>query len=153
MLIVIGSNINKLPKHTAHASSLNGGSGSRALLADPPGSRNAPRLTPGAKGKWYTPEKYDKRPSGARKRHYHGQYNREKGSSTMRNLMPGAQELLGLAKGVTEGIYENDQSTYKVRETLEEEKLFSVHDSVRLLIEGLENKQPKVVETVDEEAT
>ena len=54
---------------------------------------------------------------------------------------------------MTEGIYENDQSTYTVRERREEEKLFDVNNSVKNLIEGLEKKNTILVENVDEKAT
>ena len=75
------------------------------------------------------------------------------GKNTLTNVFPGAKELRTLARGITEGIYENNQSTYKVREKLEEEKLFDVNDSIRNLIEGLEKKQTILVETVDEKTT
>jgi len=56
--------------------------------------------------------------------------------------MPGARDISSLAKmnGLSTGIYENDQSTYKVREQTEEDKLFEINDSIRVLLEGLENK-------------
>ena len=115
-----------------------------ALLAVPPGSRNSPTvksLQPQAKGKKHFPKKFDNRPDGARTRSYASKYSREKSSATMRNIMPGG-EMGTLAKmnGLSTGIYENDQSTYKVREQTEEDKLFEINDSIRVLLEGLESK-------------
>jgi len=115
-----------------------------ALLAVPPGSRNSPTaksLEPQAKGKRYHPKKFDNRPDGARTRSYASKYSKEKSSSTTRNVVPGA-EIGTLAKmnGLSTGIYENDQSTYKMREQTEENKLFEINDSIRVLLEGLESK-------------
>ena len=115
-----------------------------ALLAVPPGSRNSPTvksLEPQAKGKRYHPKKFDNRPDGARSRSYASKYSKEKSSATTRNVMPGA-EINTLAKmnGLSTGIYENDQSTYKMREQTEEDKLFKINDSIRVLLEGLDNK-------------
>ena len=117
------------------------------LLAVPPGSRNAPRLTPGAKGKVYHPVKVDRRPSGARLRSTRSQYASEKGSSTMRNILPGyADGLKSLGQGfvpTSEGIYEEEQSIYSLREEKEEAKLFQLNNSIRRLLEGLESTQTK----------
>ena len=140
-----------------------GGGGDSPLLAIPPGSRNAPTLkptkrkegylTPGSKGKRHIPDAYDKRGAGARHTHQLSLGGQSVGKNTKTNIFPGVKELGTLARGITEGIYENDQSTYKVRERLEEEKLFDVNTSVRNLIEGLEKKNTIIVEKVDEEAT
>jgi hypothetical protein len=115
-----------------------------ALLAVPPGSRNSPTvksLQPQAKGKKHFPKKFDNRPDGARSRSYAAKYSKEKSSATTRNVVPGA-EIGTLAKmnGLSTGIYENDQSTYKMREQKEENKLFEINDSIRVLLEGLESK-------------
>ena len=112
------------------------------LLAVPPGSRNSPRLTPGAKGKVYYPKRDDRRTgSGPRTRHFNSQYAREKASSATRNVFPGAEiNTLAKAVGPSVGIYNEEQSIYKLREQIEEEKLFEISDSVRKLLEGLEIK-------------
>jgi len=112
------------------------------LLAVPPGSRKAPRLTPGAKGKIYHPVNVDKRPNGARSRSYAAKYAREKGSSTIRNILPGYSDLKSLVKmdGLASGIYEEDQSIYSLREQTEEKQLFTVTASVRNLLKELESK-------------
>ena len=119
-----------------------GGGEESALLAVPPGSREAPRLTPGAKGKVYHPVNVDKRPAGARSRSYASKYSREKGSNTIRNIMPGYSDLKSLVKmdGLGSGIYEEDQSTYSLREQTEEKQLFTVTASVRNLLKELESK-------------
>jgi len=122
-----------------------GGGDESALLAVPPGSRNSPTaksLEPQAKGKRYHPKKFDNRPDGARTRSYASKYSKEKSSATDRNVMPGARDISSLAKmnGLSTGIYENDQSTYKVREQTEEDKLFEINDSIRVLLEGLESR-------------
>tara|TARA_R110002020_G_scaffold166156_3_gene354023 strand:+ start:1212 stop:3218 length:2007 start_codon:yes stop_codon:yes gene_type:complete len=119
-----------------------GGGEESALLAVPPGSRDAPRLTPGAKGKVYHPVNVDKRDQGARSRSYASKYAREKGSSTIRNIMPGYGDLKSLVKmgGIGSGIYEQDQSTYSLREQTEEKQLFKISESVRTLLQELESK-------------
>ena len=110
----------------------------------PPGSRNSPTvksLQPQAKGKKHFPKKFDDRPDGARSRSYAAKYSKEKSSATTRNVVPGA-EIGTLAKmnGLSTGIYENDQSIYKLREQTEEDKLFEINDSIRVLLEGLESR-------------
>jgi hypothetical protein len=131
-----------------------GGEEESALLAVPPGSRDAPRLTPGAKGKVYHPVNVDKRPAGARSRSYASKYSREKGSNTIRNILPGYGDLKSLVKmdGIGTGIYEEDQSIYSLREQTEEEQLFTVTASVRTLLKELESKD-LITEQKDEDKT
>ena len=125
-----------------------------ALLAVPPGSRNAPRLTPGAKGKKYHPVKTDKRQSGARTRSYASKYSKEKSSRAMRNIHPGAEiNTIADFGGIGAGIYENDQSIYTLREEKEEEQVFQMHESLRGLLMGLEEKEKLLVENKDENQT
>ena len=116
-----------------------GGADESPLLAVPHGSRNEPRLTPGAKGKVYYPKKVDGRPAGARKRSMDAKYNREKASATIRNVVPGA-EIGSLAKmgSLGNGIYEGQAPIYNASGLSEEEKLFHVSDSIRALLKGLE---------------
>lgn len=113
------------------------------LLAEPPGSRKAPRLTPGAKGKVYHPVRTDKRPQGARTRSYAAKHSKEKSSNTIRNTMPGMSDLKNLTTmgGSSTGIYEEKGSTYTVEDISEENKLFEVNDSIRNLLGSLENKK------------
>tara|TARA_Y100000310_G_scaffold338283_1_gene427501 strand:+ start:2175 stop:4187 length:2013 start_codon:yes stop_codon:yes gene_type:complete len=126
-----------------------GGGEESALLAVPPGSRNAPRLTPGAKGKVYHPVNRDKRTgTGPRSRSYAAHRSAEKSSATSRNVFPGS-EINNLAKstGISVGIYEEDQSIYKLRDETEEDKLFETSESVRMLLESLENSLENSLET------
>jgi len=126
-----------------------------ALLAVPPGSRNAPRLTPGAKGKAYHPVKNDKRSAGARSRSYASKYSKEKSSSGARNVTPGygdIRSLIGM-DGLGTGIYEEDQSIYTLKELSEEERLFNVNASMRDLIESLESNSTILTENSDESET
>jgi hypothetical protein len=110
-----------------------------ALLAVPPGSRDAPRLTPGAKGKVYKPVKKDKRrDAGPRTRSYAGKRSAEKSSSTKRNVFPGSE--INTIPSIAKGIYEEEQSIYILREKSEEDKLFEINDSIRNLLLGMENK-------------
>jgi len=133
-----------------------GGGEESALLAAPPGTRDSPRLTPGAKGKVYHPVKVDKRSAGARTRSNKSQYAGEKASSTLRNVFPGyADGLSSLGKGfvpTAEGmsIYEDDQSIYSLREQTEEDKLFRINESVRTLLTDLEKNQENPTEQDDE---
>ena len=56
--------------------------------------------------------------------------------------MPGYSDLKSLVKmdGLAGGIYEEDQSTYSLREQTEEKQLFTVTESVRTLLQELESK-------------
>jgi len=42
---------------------------------------------------------------------------------------------------MSEGVYEEDESIYSLREQTEEEKLFEINESVRTLIESLDKKE------------
>lgn len=119
-----------------------GGGEESTLLAVPPGSRNSPRLTPGAKGKVYWPKKVDRRDAGARSRHFASLRAAEKSSNTTRNVFPGA-EINTLAKptGVSMGIYAENNTIYKQSEIDEERKLFEVNDSLRNLLNDLDKKE------------
>ena len=131
-----------------------------ALLAAPPGSRDSPRLaknqkwnlnkrarkgkkylTKGAKGKVYQKVAVDKRPSGARTRNYSSVPTPEMNTYRTNNL--GAPELRSLARG----IYEEQDPIY-LREQEEEQALLEVDNSVKFLLESLDNK---VTEKIDEE--
>ena len=129
-----------------------GGGDESPLLAVPPGSRDAPRLTPGAKGKVYHPVKTDKRQAGARTRSYAAKHSKEKSSATTRNTMPGYADLRSIVKmdGITAGIYEEKESTYNLREHTEEEKLFKINESFRGLVKELENSENLLMEQKDE---
>ena len=114
------------------------------LLAVPPGSRDSPRLTPGAKGKVYTPVKTDKRKSsGPRIRNYAAKRSAEKSSNTIRNILPGAE--INTIPSIAKGIYENQESTYNLKESVEEQKLFEVNESLHSLITDLDKHQQKLL--------
>jgi hypothetical protein len=133
-----------------------GGGEESALLAAPPGSRPSPRLAPSKekrarKGNVYTKSNWkgakyqqvatDKRPAGARTRNYSSVSTPEMNTYRTNNL--GASELRSLARG----IYEEQDPIY-LREQEEETSLLEVNNSVKMLIESLENK---VTETNNEE--
>jgi hypothetical protein len=89
--------------------------------------RDESYLTPGAKGKYYTPEKMDSRKGmGPRRRSYAAQAGQQTASPGNRNLFKGAQEIGRLAVGVTEA-QEKD-------ETL----LFETKNQIKDLISQLE---------------
>tara|TARA_R110000824_G_scaffold101619_2_gene241346 strand:+ start:1219 stop:3204 length:1986 start_codon:yes stop_codon:yes gene_type:complete len=119
-----------------------------ALLAEPPGSRDSPRLakslgkrsrtgkkylTKGSKGKAYQKVATDKRPSGARTRNYSSIPTPEMNTYRSNNL--GASELRSLSRG----IYEEQDPNY-LRDQQEEQSLLEVNSSIKLLIENLEAK-------------
>ena len=116
-----------------------GGEDEGVLLAAPPADAPAKRdvrqdgyyLTPGAKGKRYTPfdgRGFDSRPSGANRRHFNGQYAYEMAGPSMRNIFKGYNEMSGL--------YEEKDSSYNG--TQEERKILESSYEVNKLIESLE---------------
>jgi hypothetical protein len=125
------------------------------LLATPPaGKRDSVKhdyeggyTTKGSKGKPYYPVKKGKdgRQDGGKKRHLGYARHPEQARAVPRNLFPGyADGLKALGKGfvgMSEGVYEEDESIYSLREQTEEEKLFEINESVRTLIESLDKKE------------
>lgn len=86
--------------------------------------------TPRAKGKMYTPVKFDSRPAGAKLRHIKGLWSNELGSSTERNIMgAGYQSLKSFARGIAE----ND-TNYDVEERL----ILESDNSARQLLKELD---------------
>ena len=112
------------------------------LLAVPPGSRDT------TKGKVYHKKGTrqnpgpDQRKAGARSRSIAAAGNREKSSSTSRNVFPGMTDINTLTgmHGLA-SLYEQQEAIYKLREKNEEDKLFELNESIRNLIEGLEEKE------------
>jgi len=97
--------------------------------------RDGSYVTPKSKGKAYTPVKADKRHAGARKRHFRAQGAHELARLPRRQvsaLPDGASELLGLGKGISE----NKETNYNN----EERKLFEMNQSIKNLIDELEQK-------------
>jgi hypothetical protein len=147
----LGGGPEEMPAGDAGAEPEGGGDES-PLLAVPPGSRNAPRLTPGAKGKAYTPVRSDKRSAGARTRSYASKHSSEKSSNTTRNITPGYADLKTLTKmdGLTTGIYESEDSIYSLEEQNQEKQILEVNKSVRSLIEVLDKRANSNTEQKDE---
>ncbi len=120
------------------------------LLAVPPGSRDAPRTY--GRGEKYHPVKSDKRGAGARTRSYASKYSKEKSSAALRNIIPGMGDMGTIAKmgGIGSGIYEQEEPIYILKEQAEEENLFKINNSVRTLLEDLENNNKILTEQKDE---
>lgn len=100
------------------------------LLAAPAKRDDSAYLTPGSKGKIYSPVKDDKRNMGARKRNLKSKYNSEKSGKSQRAKFPGFQDLRSLVSGVSE----NKESIYDI----EDERLEEQNNSIRVLVEDLE---------------
>ena len=121
-----------------------------SLLATPPAGKRdyaGGYTTKGSKGKPYYPVKKGKdgRQDGGKKRHLGYARHPEQARAVPRNLFPGyADGLKALGKGfvgMSEGVYEEDESIYSLREQTEEDKLFEINESVRTLIEDLDKKE------------
>lgn len=135
------------------------GAGEDSTLLAAPGKRDDKMTTtPKSKGKWYKPVAYrggDRRNAGARKRHYNGTWNKEKGSSTKRNVMgAGYQELSSLSSGIYEqweSSYIDDLMTENVEpQTDSETQILEVNTQLKGLIKELERKD---VEKEEQEKT
>jgi hypothetical protein len=105
-----------------------------SVLLSEPGSRNEPYLTPGAKGKKYTPEKYDGR-QNKRQQNMNGQMAREKGKNTRRNVFPSLSDFTSLANG----IHEDKATNYKREENL----ILENNTEIKNIIQVLNTKQGK----------
>ena len=123
-----------------------------SLLAVPPGSRDVPTAasrTPGNR-KLY----YPKRDPAKGHRDVARQYSMKASgggsiaSTGIRNTTPGGADIMSLSKM---GIYTEEQSNYSLKEQTEEDKLFQIHDSLRVLIEDLEGNEKNLKEHVDED--
>jgi len=121
-----------------------------ALLAAPAGKRDDKlTTTPKSKGKNYKPVKYtggDRRGAGARKRHNHAKWAKEKSSGTKRNVMgSGAQEIASMGNG----IYEQWETSYidEMRNMekdsdmkTSEQKIFDINKQMQRLVEEMEKR-------------
>jgi len=123
-----------------------------SLLAVPPGSRDVRKYD---KSTYKAKSGTNDRRSGAgpRKRANDASAGNQKASAGSRNVFPGGRDISNLAKpiGANVGIYEEEQSTYTLRETSEEIKLFEVNESVRTLLQGLDIKEGILMEKKDED--
>ena len=132
-----------------------GGGDESPLLAVPPGSRDAPRIHggPNSKGKKiYYPKRDDRRSGGGpRSRSMKAAGGAQKASSGHRNIHPGSEiNTLANPIGANVGIYEQEESTYTIREHSEESRLFEIDSSLRVLLEGLETKKETLTEQKNE---
>ncbi len=119
-----------------------------ALLAAPPGTRNSPRLTPGARGKVYYPQHEDGRPRGAFHRHTKRTHTPEMNTVRTNNL--GYTGLQSLGRGITESVYDEKEPIYSLREQKEETQMLEMNNSIANLLEDLEQKKQKETEQKDE---
>lgn len=77
------------------------------------------------------------------------QHSKEKSSPGNRNVFPG----LGPLNTLSYGIPENQEPIYSLEEKSEEEKIFSINESVRSLIVELETKEKENTGDSDESKT
>ena len=75
---------------------------------------------------------------------------------TPRTTLPGRDALSALGRGVTEtsqrtGFYEEDESTYSVKDRNQEKQILEVNQSVRQLVEILEKKDKSLTEQKNED--
>ena len=136
-----------------------GGGDDSALLAVPPGSRNSPRLKPKLHGgensnskKVYYPAKRDRRVGTGPRTRSMASTAGQKHSRGHRNVFPGGSDIANIAKthGIAAGIMGEEQSIYSLREATEENKLFEINESVRVLIENLEDMEKDSLEKKNE---
>jgi hypothetical protein len=136
-----------------------GGGEDSALLAVPPGSRNSRRLKPRLHGgensnskKVYYPAKRDRRTGPGPRTRSIASATGQKHSPGHRNVFPGARDIANIAKphGIAAGIMGEEQSIYSLREQTEEDKLFEINESVRTLLENLQDKDKDSLEKKNE---
>lgn len=124
------------------------------LLAVPPGSRDdSKRLSTYEKSSYVRKDGTNdgRKSSGPRQRNIGAQYNAEKRGSSTRSKFQGASGVAtSTVPSIAKGIYEQDESTYSLKESIEEQKIFEVNDSLNHLISSLEDKQKLITEQNDE---
>lgn len=123
------------------------------LLAVPPGSRDSKRLSTYKKSSYVRKDGMNdgRKSSGPRQRNIGAQYNAEKRGSSTRSKFQGVSDLAtSTVPSIAKGIYEEKESTYKLKESKEEQKLFEINDSLNHLINSLEEKQKLITEQNDE---
>jgi len=57
----------------------------------------------------------------------------------MRNVFPGSE--INNIPSISKGIYEQEDAIYKLNDQKEEDKLLKNNESIRILLEGLEEKE------------
>ena len=123
------------------------------LLAVPPGSRDSKRLSTYEKSSYVRKDGTNdgRKSSGPRQRNIGAQYNAEKRGSSTRSKFQGASGIAtSTVPSIAKGIYEENESTYNLKESIEEQKIFEVNDSLNHLISSLEDKQKLITEQNDE---
>ena len=123
------------------------------LLAVPPGSRDSKRLSTYEKSSYVRKDGTNdgRKSSGPRQRNIGAQYNAEKRGSSTRSKFQGASGIAtSTVPSIAKGIYEQEESTYTLKESKEEQKIFEVNDSLNHLISSLEDKQKLITEQNDE---
>tara|TARA_R110002020_G_scaffold191758_3_gene391706 strand:- start:1985 stop:3982 length:1998 start_codon:yes stop_codon:yes gene_type:complete len=136
----------EMPAGEAAATEPESDAGDTGLLAVPPGSRKATKTY--GTGERYEPvrsdKRSDKRSAGARSRSLASSWGQGSVGSSQRSTLPGYSDgLAALGKGIVgmeESLYTQKESIYNLKEQTEENKLFQVNNSVRNLLESLENK-------------
>ena len=145
-----GGGAEEMPAGDADA----GGGDDSPLLAVPPGSRDSKRLSTYEKSSYVRKDGTNdgRKSSGPETtQHWCTIQCREK-----RQLRPdrSSKALADLATStvpsIAKGIYEQDESTYNLKESIEEQKIFEVNDSLNHLISSLEDKQKLITEQNDE---
>ena len=129
-----------------------GGEEEDQTLLAAPGKRHDPYLTPGSKGKKYTPEKTDKRDIGAGRRNILGKSSYEISSPTTRNVFKGLPDLMTLAKGIYEQIETNYQGI-RQDEQKRELRVLENNKEIQLMIEGLSKRETLDSEPIMEQKT
>ena len=144
-----GGGTEEMPAGDADA----GGADDSPLLAVPPGSRDSKRLSTYEKSSYVRKDGTNdgRKSSGPRQRNIGAQYNAEKKGTSTRSKFQGASGLAtSTVPSIAKGIYEQDESTYNLKESIEEQKIFEVNDSLNHLISSLEDKQKLITEQNDE---
>ena len=67
--------------------------------------------------------------------------------ASLRNIVPGMRDIQTLSRG----IYEQEASIYSLREQTEEDKLFRINKSIKVLLEDLEKKENSLAEHKNED--
>ena len=113
-------------------------------MAEPPAKRDIEEdgsyITPGAKGKRYTPAKRDKRKdAGPRTRNMRSAISKE---TSTRTTFPGWKGSTGMNQ-LRNMQMEDQRSNYEKRQILDENMIFQTNYEIEKLIEGLGTKETK----------
>jgi hypothetical protein len=122
------------------------------LLAVPPGSRDQKHLSTYEKSNYVRKDgTNDGRKTSGRGKNMRSHGNKAMAGHSKRAKFPGSRDLTtSTIPSIAKGIYEQEESTYTLKESKEEQKLFEVNDSLKQLIGSLEHKQGIITEQDDE---